>query len=669
MGTAGMSAALAQQNGPAADEPIEPGIFHLHRLEGYMEFEGRVEQTRVRSRDSRGRTTGRQTNRDRVFRESFGLRFDADIFHPALMQLEGQLSFGLTQSRFQEQRRVGGETDSDGGYLTTYDLRLNLFSAKPISGSVYASRSDDRIARRFLPSLREKRNRWGTSWVFKHKKFPIRLTYEQSDTDRTGNSDPFNDEHLGDYTLRLEGQWLISDSQTLDYSYEHGRLQQEYQGSNFDFDTRHDEFVLRHDLNFGPEDRHNLHTLLRYRTEQGNLARDLLEFGPQLTLQHNPNLSTRYTYQFYQEEFDQLKIDSHRADFQLVHQLFTNLTTTYDLFGLHEKTEDDLETYQWGTGIDFQYNRKNPYGRLRANLSYRFDSTRYDGDDGLRFVSNEAGTFRDPRPIRLLQRNVQPQSLVVTDITGTTFYSAGIDYFPSKLGDRLLLARNPSGRIADDDTVLIDYLYRTPTDGQLDNHRIDLGLAQDFSNGLTPYYDLQYRIQEVDRSTGMPLEEDRLERHRIGLEYRRDRWSTSAEYEIFDDSIEPFTAFHLNGDLDVLRKPGNTLGMTAAFSRFLFEGGFDDRNVSLLDLGMHHRYTLSNDLTWWMSTAYRFETDSVDGHTSGVDVEAGVEYQIGDLTVDLSAEYDLLNIEEDRQDGFGVWLRVRRELGNLLARR
>ncbi|MCH7702657.1 MAG: hypothetical protein IID37_13315, partial [Planctomycetes bacterium] len=158
-------------------------------------------------------------------------------------------------------------------------------------------------------------------------------------------------------------------------------------------------------------------------------------------------------------------------------------------------------------------------------------------------------------------------------------------------------------------------------------------------------------------------------RHRIGLKYHRDRWGASAEYEIFDDSIEPFVAFHLNGDLDVLRKPGNTLGMTAAFSRFFFEGGFDDRNVSLLDLGMHHRYTLSRDLTWWMSTAYRFETDSVDGHTSGVDVEAGVEYQIGDLTVDLSAEYDLLNIEEDRQDGFGIWLRVRREFGNLLARR
>ena len=174
---------------------------------------------------------------------------------------------------------AGSRPARGGGTLPTYDRHPDLLSATIHSGSAYASRSDDRIARRFLPSWREKRNRWGTSWVFKHKKFPIRLTYEQSDTDRTGNRDPFNDEHLGDYTLRLEGQWLISDSQTLDYSYEHGRLQQEYQGSNFDFDTRHDEFVLRHDLNFGTDRKHNLHTLFRCRTDQGDLARCLLALG------------------------------------------------------------------------------------------------------------------------------------------------------------------------------------------------------------------------------------------------------------------------------------------------------------------------------------------------------------------------------------------------------
>ena len=42
---------------------------------------------------------------------------------------------------------------------------------------------------------------------------------------------------------------------------------------------------------------------------------------------------------------------------------------------------------------------------------------------------------------------------------------------------------------------------------------------------------------------------------------------------------------------------------------------------------------------------------------------------IGNLRIELIAEYDLLNIAETREDGVGVWLNIRREFPNLLAMR
>ena len=64
--------------------------------------------------------------------------------------------------------------------------------------------------------------------------------------------------------------------------------------------------------------------------------------------------------------------------------------------------------------------------------------------------------------------------------------------------------------------------------------------------------------------------------------------------------------------------------------------------------------------------AYRWEDDSVGGETNGVDVECGLEFKRGYLTVDLTVEYDLLAIADNRDDGFAIFLNVRRDLSHLL---
>jgi len=58
-----------------------------------------------------------------------------------------------------------------------------------------------------------------------------------------------------------------------------------------------------------------------------------------------------------------------------------------------------------------------------------------------------------------------------------------------------------------------------------------------------------------------------------------------------------------------------------------------------------------------------------DNVQTDVDLAAGLSYALGDLYVELSVEYDLLDLPNSKEDGFGVWLTVRREFPNLLVRK
>ena len=54
------------------------------------------------------------------------------------------------------------------------------------------------------------------------------------------------------------------------------------------------------------------------------------------------------------------------------------------------------------------------------------------------------------------------------------------------------------------------------------------------------------------------------------------------------------------------------------------------------------------------------------GNTTGVDLQCGLQYTRGHLTVSLDLEYDLLSVAENRENSFGIFLNVRRNLTHLV---
>lgn len=651
------SANAQQKKRPA--ERIEPGLFHLRRLDASVELRGTFEQFRVRSKDGLGQTNARQTNRTSLGQGLLTLNFAGDVVHPYLIDYYGSLGLGFSESRFREETLFSTDSDRASGFLSEFDMRADLFRTKPISGTVYGQRGEDRIGRLFLPSLRERRTAYGTAWVFKHDVVPMQLSFDHFETIRTGNRDRFDDERIVEDQLRYTLDWNIGEHHKLKLDYEHNRTQQRFQGSDFDLDTRRDQVRIDHSLSFGSDHQHRLVTFARVQEESGDHARDIIEFGPQLTLQHTPDLSTYYAYQFTRERMGAIEVDLHRADFQIRHQFLHNLTTTFDVFGLEERTDDDVETSQGGASIAWNYVRNNPYGQLSAELRLAGDSERTRGVNGTRLIVNESGTFRDPLPVYLVKPDVAATSIVVTDSTGRMVYRAGVDYALTRTRNRTALYRIATGRISNGQSVLVDYRYRTPAKGRIDTTRIDFSIQQAFSWGLTPYYRLNFRHQEIDSSTGFAFIPDRTDHHRLGVGFQRPRWSIKGEYEIFDDAIDPYDAFHLSGNVQAIRDDRQSLDFRAGFSQYLFEEGIDDREVTEVNVSAHHDFQIDDYWSTSLRSTWRWEDDSVRGTTNGFDMAGSLAFRRGYVTVELTLEYDLLRIAGSREDGMSAWLTLR----------
>jgi len=643
---------------------IRPGWLHFSATELAVEFEAGIENRRVGSDDPRTRS---QRNRDIRFEEAVQLRLDGDIVDPLLVNWQADLKLGLAQERFQE--RIGSEehTDSDSGFLREFDISLNILPEKPLSFSAYARRVRDRIPRRFLPSLLEERSEAGITGLLRLDNGTTEFGVEWSDVEQSGNRDESDDESLESTRAFLDNRFELGEGHRLRVAFEHQRERSEYQGSAYKYDTRRDEVRAEHELEFGSNQQHRWDTTLRWNDEQGDLARDEGETTTRLTLTHSDAFRSIYRYSFYRTDQDEFEQDRHKVDGQFVYQPNRDLRITGDLFALRENSEHDAESQQFGGGMDAYFRRLTSHGEWRIDAGIQLDRERFLGDARGGWIRGESHVIDPTRPTYLTEPDIERATIVAYNLSRTRIYIPGSDYLIVAVGRRTVVYRMLAGRITEGEAILFDYQYRVPTGARIDSFQFDGRIEHAFSFGLTPYFATDVRRQDSDGARGVPVFEDNSERYRLGVRFNRARWSVFAEAELFDDSVEPYDAYHFGAKASLFRGGRQSMDANANVSWFNFTGDLDRRSVGLVDLGVGHRIDISEYLSSSLSTNYRWEDDTEDGETNGVDVSYEIQFRRGALEVDLTVEYDLLTVA-DNEEGMGVWLRVRRDLSHVLAR-
>ena len=647
-------------------------LLNFDELTFNLGFEGAYDQRKTRAATTTflGRSY-RQSNRARRLEETIGLHGSGTVFDERLFLFDIAGRWGLSQEWFTETRPGPDSHQDPHGDLLEYDLNFSLLPRGKLSATGYVQRLDSRIPRAFQPSLDRTRERYGGELFLRNPRLPMRLSFEHiwDELDsRTGNL--FDDEQRGRDALRYEATWQIDQRHSLRLEYEYDDRREEYSGSATRFDTTRNYITLNHVLRFGDQGRSSWETLARFQDETGDLARDNAEVSTRLRLQHTDAWATNYAAQFLRDSFQELSTRTWRWEAGLTHQMDDRLTSSLQLYGLRQNADGGSDFTEWGGLANIAFNHENKLGRFSSNLSYNHVATDTSDANRRGIVIAESLTFRDPLLAYLAHRDADLFSVVVTDADRSRTYLPGRDYVAVRLGRYTALRRVATGQIADRQTVLVSYTYQVFGDYDVARDRIDLRLQQAFNCGLAPYYAASIQNEDLDDSRFLSFRARNVNRHRIGATYRKKRWSLGLEYEYNDDAIDMYQAVHCNGDVVLWQSARHNLDAKGTLSRFWFDGSDNlaGHDTTLLDLGTSYRHLLAQNVEASASAMYRYEDDSLFGITHGVDLTGAVQLKIGYFSLRFEAEYDLLDLPGSRDDGFSVWIKLKRDIP-LLAKR
>lgn len=650
----------------ADEEAPRGGPLSLDELSLNLQIEGEFERRRVKTENrGLGQPGFSQRNESRRLFETLGLEARGSAFGDRVLTYDIALRGGLTQEHYQESRPFFNLNESPNGSILEYDMRFQLFPAGKLSLTAYASQLQDRIPRPFLPSLDRRRERYGANLLYNDPKLPMELTFEHLNDDVTSGSRTLIDqEERGEDRLRYEATWQPSEYNSLRFEYQYERRQEQYSGTPTRFDTTRHYVSLNHALQFGEKRKHRLDSLLRIEDEAGDLARDAFELSTRLRLHHNDKLFTTYGLQLLQEDFFALESKVVRGDWGLTHQYNEFLTTTLNAYVMNQESNANADFLETGGLIDVSFQKPNAWGQFSGNVSLQHtESSSSDGRrDGV--VVGESVTFRDPLPAYLARRNANAATIVVTDATRLRVFLPLRDFIVQQIGDETILWRNATGAIADRQTVVVSYTYRSLEGIDVQRNRADIRLRQRFKNDLEAYYAMSLQMEDLDRERFLTYRERDIQRHRLGLLYRKPRGSAGVELEFNDDSIDPYHALHANGDLVLVQSAKHLLNgqATASFFRFDGERLLGRRDTMLLDFGLDYRYILGRQLEANAKALYRYEDDTLFGTTNGIDLTAGVTYKVGLFSLIVDIEYDALDLPSSSDDTIAMWFKVRRDI-------
>ncbi len=660
---------------PAAVDPSAgiPSTWRAPRLRldefGFdLQVESGFDRRTVRQDGSRRWYRLNQENERVYVEETLGMRA-AGTLDERILRFDTEFRFGLRQESFYEERNRVQRSEDPSGTLLEYDFNLDFLPAGRLPITVYGLQQNDRLPRPFLPTLDRMRERYGATALLDHERIPMRLSYEHEYEERLGGADRYDEERRGLDALRYEADWRIDDRQNLRINYDYEDRRERYAGLSERFDLLRQAARVEHDLRFGPKDRSNWRSFFRIEDESGRLARDTREAASRVRWQPADGLDLTLGGQFLEQRFDGIHDRRWRGDAGLVKR-WEKWTATLNLYTSRSESDarggrrgsSDLD--DWGGVASLAFADENDLGDLRASVQYSFDHLDGSGGRGSGLALSESLTFRGPRINYLREQNVRRGTIVVTDANRGRIYRPILDYRVVQVGRYTAIFRNPTGLIADRETVLVHYAYRTARDYALDRQRVDWRIQQDLGADWNVYYAGSVQDEDVSRDRWIGLTPRNDNRHRVGAVRRGRRWSGGVELEYNDETIDPFRGVHANVDVALLETATGQLSGQARASHLRFDGTRDlaARESTWLDVGLSAREQLRGNLALTADAAYRFQDDGFYGRTEGYDLRAAVEYKIGQFDLLFEVEYDALQLPRSNDEAFSAHLLLKRDI-------
>ncbi len=611
-----------QARAQGQDEEQAQEWIHLNPIE----WEAKVEFETIRES-----IEGSSPTRDSEVKTGITFNQSGFVFDPRIATFSVEANPVISRGKFDSSIR---DETRDGEFLN-FNIRLGALEGAPLpfSGFFLASRTTDttKASLGSRSSFRNQNAYLGINW--KNRAFPSTLSLSQRSmrqTFQSGLSTATSERDELERAITFRGR-----SSKMDFFAEH--LSHDDRVAATDHDFTNDRFRLHNLFRWGKGSRFD--SRIEYLDRSGFLGYDRFTASETATIQHTRSLSTSYGYNFTSFSQTQDTVE-HVGDFTLTHNLYNNLTTT---FQTEIRSSDfDVSTEDEYRGrLDFEYTKKIIWdGRVTAGLGGGYGVTDRVSSDGLTEVVNESHGVDSSRLVLLAQQFVETSTIVVTDALGSFVFSEGTDYTIVPAADNFTqLSILPGGTINVGDTILVSYKYQTLPSARFSTIPYQAHAALDF-DWISVFARISGEEEALLKGTDQRAVTDRLNGS-VGVELRwRPRPGLSATFAVEHRTLisGAFNSSSINFSQSLFYRLNARTALNLTANQDFITSDGQKTDLFTTDLGLRWRplrgMTVSPHVGVWMRDEKGVSNERF--FSGGVDVE----YSIGLVSLRLSYTHE-----------------------------
>lgn len=629
---------------------VEPKAFDvsLSDANATLEFEDESQDTVIDD------TTQKQDTQ--TLSPSVGGVLEGSIYHPNFLYFNGSAQIGR---EFEQRDTVtdGISVSQDNDYdLRRYDATMTLLREKPYSCSLFGSKNELRYDYDFFTRTTVDNSRYGVEAGYRTEPVPVIVSFV--DTREDTEEETVMDRHEDTVTVSADNRRNRPESTSLHYTFtqfdyeQAGEVVQEGTRNNVNL-TDTQVFAtgrpkeLRSSLYFNSVD--SLEPLSR-----------TLTYTEQYNVTHTDNLDSQYSYEYSDLTSGDAGTRTQDATASLSHQLYESLQSVGELEGqTYDSSGDDtgLQTTKVEGGLSETYTKQLPaMSTLTLGASGKYAQENQESQGSDLSVIGERHTLGGTDVVLLDQPVADVSSIVVTDSGGTIRYVEGLDYRVTAHGSTVEIARLVGGSIQDGAVVLVDYRatsqptqsFATVTEGY--NVRLDL-----FNNFLAIYG----RSSRCNSSGAETLTLEDVDQTIVGISAHEHWWEIGAENLDYVSTVSDYEELSSFQRL-TLTPSGTTTASLNLDQAWTTYRDNNDKQQSQSYIGRIESQ-LMGSLRVHAEAGLRKER-GVEYNFDSEAARAGIDFQIGKLSLKLDYENTHYTYTDERQDEQRIYLRARRTL-------
>lgn len=568
--------------------------WNVQSLHGLIALEGeyRQQETILRSNYSDNPKTS-------MLNAQFLLNSQSYFWHPNFIYLDADLEFrpGARQENF-----IVAPDRSETLTAEKIHLKSTFFKQRPLSLNLFGNLDHNYINRELTTNVEMIRTNVGGGFDFRNRTLPVSLNFSldnwtQKELD-IGREFKNKRNNIWAETNKFFGK---RHDHRLRYSYEDYRRQYE---NNVSVNNKIHNINLQSNVHFNGNGESGLNSLIWYFNQRGSQTFDRLQVNENLRIKLPENFGISGNYQY--ARYDQSAIDQKQHNFltRLEHRLFFSLRSQiyYEYAYITQPVfKEDRNTV--GFGLD--YRKRIPSGILRLSYDYRRRNENRDSQPAVLRVLKEALLLEDGRTVLLENPFVNPQSVVVSDASGTIIYQENIDYLLIQRGDFLEIQRLTGGLIPNGGTVFVDYEVSQQLSYRFDAISNGFGASvMLFRNFLEVYF--RAFEQDYDNVSGSAFRILKTVSQRLyGTRLTFKMLSGGFEYDDYQSNIVPYRSQRYF--LTIAQTVGNRVNFSITGNLRDYTLTADNEKQKFADVSGRIVYFFSRDSKFNIDGGYRFQ--------------------------------------------------------------